>query len=469
MAHVASDIEQLTARLAPESRRQRQRALLRPLNLCLIAISIAGLAATAFTGADPIGYVIVGSSLVLNLIVAALDRAERSHLAARLFSLWVNCGVLLFVGVNLLQERNLAVGVVFACVLAMSVMLAGMLLGARYAMLLAVADSVAVFLIFWRYFADLEPAPGTNPVAETVATAVPVVAFLLIVAVISWLYQRSLDLSEARLSLARSRIMQDELLRRDLAIARELQQRLYPPPPLTNQALQVASRSEPARETSGDFYDFIDLEDGLLGIVVADVTGKSIAAALLMALARGTLRSAARRHSSPAEVLFYANEALCRDQTARQMITAFYGILDTHTLTLRFANAGHPYPILRRGHMVEETELGGMPLGAIPASQYRESEIVLQPGDQLYIISDGLVEERNARRELFGYERLWAAIGAADASEPQRAVDDLWRAVFRFRGDTEQDDDITLVVIQAAQIMDPAQLPAPVDTVVRGP
>jgi serine phosphatase RsbU (regulator of sigma subunit) len=345
----------------------------------------------------------------------------------------------------------------------MCVFLAGLLLGAQYSFLYAISNATIVTLFLYHYFSRAGVTIEVNPFYDTLSTAVPVTSFLLIVAVITWLYQRSLDQSEARLSLARGRIMQDELLRRDLAIARELQQRLYPPPPMTDRALQIASRSEPARETSGDFYDFIDLDDGQLGIVVADVTGKSIAAALLMALARGTLRSAAPPHSSPAEVLFTANEALCRDQTARQMITAFYGILDTRTLTLRFANAGHPYPILRRGAGVEETELGGMPLGAMDESQYVEGEIALQPGDQLYIISDGLVEERNARRELFGYERLCAAIQAADPSEPERALDDLWRAVSAFRGATDQDDDITLVVIQATQVIDQPPLPAPVE------
>jgi len=207
----------------------------------------------------------------------------------------------------------------------------------------------------------------------------------------------------------------------------------------------------PSRATSsGDFYDFIDLDDNQLGIVVADVTGKSIAAALMMALARATLRSAAQRHTSPAEVLRQANEALCGDHTVHQMITAFYGILDTRTLSLRFSNAGHPYPIVRRSLHLDEIELNGLPLGARSDAQYGEETLQLGPGDQLYILSDGLIEEHNSRRELFGYERLNVAILAADRAEPEHAIDDLWRAVTVFRGATEQNDDITLVVVQAA-------------------
>lgn len=449
MTTVSKDIEQVVARLAPETRRQRQTALLRPLNLSLIAVSLAGLVVMAVIGGDVPGLVVVVSSLLVNLVVAALERSGRVRLASHLFSVWVNFGILFFVAINLLGEGNLAVGLTFACVLAMSVMLAGMLLGALYGFLFAAADAIAVIAMLVAHFDD--PRAGLSPRAFDLALSagVPVVAFLAIVAVITWLYQRSLDLSEAHLSLARQRIMQDELIRRDLAIARELQQRLYPPPPITSRAIQIASRSEPARETSGDFYDYIDLDDGQLGIVVADVTGKSVAAALLMALARGTLRSAARRHSSPAEVLAQANDALCRDQTARQMITAFYGILDTRTLTLRFANAGHPYPVLRRGAQIVEVELNGLPLGGRFDARYDEDEIQLLPGDQLFLLSDGLVEERNGHRELFGYDRLNDAILAADPDEPEHALDDLWRAVTAFREGTDQDDDITLVVIQA--------------------
>jgi serine phosphatase RsbU (regulator of sigma subunit) len=244
--------------------------------------------------------------------------------------------------------------------------------------------------------------------------------------------------------------MRDELLRRDLAVARELQQRLYPPPPLTNAALSIASRSEPARETSGDFYDFIPLSDDRLGIVVADVTGKSIAAALVMAMSRSTLRSEATRHTSPAEVLRHANSTLCQDNTFKQLITAFYGVLDTRSLRLAISNAGHPFPMLRRNGRLTEIEICGLPLGARQDAIYTEQMIQLQPGDQLVLISDGLLEEHNARRELFGFERMLATVANADAEDPEQALDEIWETVTQFRGASEQSDDITLVVIQVA-------------------
>ncbi|GAB4431275.1 MAG: PP2C family protein-serine/threonine phosphatase [Chloroflexi bacterium OHK40] len=465
MATVSFDIEDVLAALAPETRRQRRSALLRPLNASLIAASFVGLAVMVSVGGARWGYVIIATGLLLNIVVAVLDRFGRTSIAAVIFVLWLNSGTLVLSGLNLLTASGLANGAVFACVLTLSVVLAGLLLGGAYAVIFSVANTIAVIALLHQFFSGVGASPGIVPLVATLSIGVPIAVFLFLAAVITWLYLRAIEFSEARLSVARRRIMQDELIRRDLAIARELQQRLYPPPPLTGTDLHIASRSEPARETSGDFYDFIDLDNGLLGIVVADVTGKSIAAALMMALARSTLRSVARRHGPPADVLHDANEALCRDHSAHQMITAFYGVLDTRTLTLRFSNAGHPYPLLRRNGTLLELEQPGLPLGARPDARYGEQVLHLQPGDQLYLVSDGLIEERNHRRELFGYERLCAAITGADPLVPERAIEQLWQAVAGFRGETEQDDDITVVVIQVAQPLSgqsaPVQVEAP--------
>lgn len=450
MSSSSPDVEQIVTNIAPESERQRRSALLRPLNNSLIVLSLLGLVVMLLNGSDSLAYTLVASSLLLNLLVAWLERAQYSSIAAQLFALWVNIGIVSFCAINLLLEKNIQQGVIFACLLAMSVMLAGLLLGVHYAFIAATANTLVVFGLLISYYRLFGTDPNRTPLNQAIASVVPISAFLVIVAVITWLYQRALAQSEQRLGLARQRILRDELLRRDMAVARELQQRLYPPPPLLNPGLQIASRSEPARETSGDFYDFIQLDEGQLGIVVADVAGKSIAAALVMALARGTLRSEATRHDSPAEVLRAANDTLCRDQSVRQFITAFYGVLDAHTLTLRFSNAGHPFPLLRRGARLEEIEICGMPLGARADALYVEQTVQLEPGDQLFLISDGLIEERDNQRELFGYERLYATIAAADRCNSEQALDALWQAVTRFRGATEQDDDITLVVVQVA-------------------
>jgi len=451
------EMDQIVAQLTPEDDNGRRSGVLRPLNWSLIGLSVLGLLIMVVNGANSSAYLIILGSLALNLLVAALDRTGHTTVAVHLFAHWINAGILTLVALNLFSDGTLVVGVIFCCVLAMSVILAGILLGARMAFVFAGVDAAFVFGFLLLFFRSAAQADERGPVGNAISTAVPIAALLLIVAVISWLYQRALAESERKVSLARQRILRDELIRRDLAIARELQQRLYPPPPLTDANIRIASRSEPARETSGDFYDFIPIGDGRLGIVVADVTGKSLAAALVMAMARGTLRSEATRHSDAAAVLRSANQTLCQDHSVKQMITAFYGVLDPRALTLQISNAGHPFPMLRRNGQIEEIEICGLPLGARPDALYTETTVQLQPGDQLVILSDGLLEEHNAGRELFGFERLAAAVAAASDTDPEHALDDIWQAVARFRGDTEQSDDITLVVLQIAPAL---QLPA---------
>jgi serine phosphatase RsbU (regulator of sigma subunit) len=451
MSSISSDIEQLASRLAPETRRQRQAALLRPLNISLIVISLIGLVIMISTRGTLAGtFAVVISSLLINLLVGALDRAGKTGLAAYIFCIWINLGILFLIAVNLLLEDNPAVAYVFACQLALTVLLAGQLFGTWLASIFAAVNVITFFAMLARYFNNHSPSQGTSQIEFVLDNGIPIAAFLVLIAIITSLYQRALRKADERIEVARRRIIQDELTRRDLAIARELQLRLFPPPPMVQPTLKIATRSVAARETSGDFYDFIELGDDMLGIVVADVTGKSVAAALMMALARVTIRSEARRHTAPAEVLRSANETISRDHTTRQMITAFYGVLDTRSLTLRFSNAGHPYPILRRNNRLQEFELGGMPLGGRIDSQYSELIVQLEPGDQLFLLSDGLIEERNRSREMYGYGRLGQAIIAGDPMDPDKTLATLWQSVTTFRGDIEQGDDITLMVIQAA-------------------
>lgn len=448
--HDSADIEAMIEQLKGEPTADHRTALIRPLNLALIGLSLFGLALMLIPPITSVWYyyLLVGGSLGINVLVWQLTRRGQTQLASHIFCYWIALGILALAVINLYGDTPL-VAAIFASVLALPVMLAGMLISNRYAFGIALVGSVAFGLATVFYYLGRPSADGSH-INEAISITFPVFVFLLMIALISWLYQRALSAAAARLQIARQRILRDELLRRDLAIARELQQRLYPPPPLTNANLRIASRSEPARETSGDFYDFIDLGDGRLGIVVADVTGKSLAAALVMAMARGTLRSEATRHESPAAVLAYANQTLCQDRSVKQMITTFYGVLDTNALTLRFANAGHPYPFIKRNGCLEEVELGGLPLSAHPAAIYGEQIVQLQPGDQVFLISDGLLEEHNAGREIFGFERLNMAISAASADDPDQALAQIWQSVAAFRGATEQSDDITLVVIQVA-------------------
>ncbi|MEI7769074.1 MAG: PP2C family protein-serine/threonine phosphatase [Chloroflexales bacterium] len=452
MAAQQPETDSIIGLIGSESDLQRKAALLRPLNTNLIIIGLIGLAVTSLREASGISIAGVVLNLLLYFFVFFLERRQRTLLATYIFCFGVNFGVVFLVAINLRHMEGIESAIMFCYVLSLGVMISGMLIGVIAGFILAVADSLIIAsLLFYYYYSVAQVGDVGDALYKVVGMAFPISCFLIIVAMISWLYQRSLAQASVRLDAARRRIMRDEILRHDLAVARDLQLRLYPPPPITNAAIRIASRSEPARETSGDFYDFIAIDDDRLGIVVADVTGKSIAAALVMAMTRSTLRSEATRHQGPADVLRYANQTLCQDNTFKQMITAFYGVLDTRTLRLAISNAGHPFPVIRRDGQITELEICGLPLGARPDAVYTEQIIQLQPGDQLVLVSDGLLEERNSRRELFGFERMLAAIAHADPLDPKRALDEIWAAVAKFRGDVEQRDDATLVIVQMAQ------------------
>ncbi len=429
---------------------QQKSSLLRILNQVVLVILGIGLILTFFRQSSWYSSFVVLISFLLNIVVFVLNKNQKTNIAVHLFCFWINIGLLFFGLINAVIGENIGLAITFFCTLALSVMLSGMLISIRYSFLVGIIDSIIITGIVFYYQSAINHSliEDQNIIGGTIAIVFPITGFLLMIAIISWLYQRELKLSAQRLEVARQKVLEGELLRRDLAVARELQQRLYPPPPLTNSVINIASRSEPARETSGDFYDFIKLDHERLGIVVADVTGKSIAAALVMAMARSTVRSEATRHVKPSEVLHYANQTLCNDNTFKEMITAFYGVLDTNSLRFAFSNAGHPYPVLRRNGQLEEMEIGGLPLGSSPIAMYSEQEIELQPGDQLFLVSDGLYEEMNSTREMFGFPRMMEAIAKAHPENPHYALNDIWTSVEIFRGDIEQSDDITLMVLQ---------------------
>ena len=197
-----------------------------------------------------------------------------------------------------------------------------------------------------------------------------------------------------------------ERLEQELRVARFIQQNLLPRQLPEMPGWKISAYWQPAREVSGDFYDFIDLPDGRLGFLVADVTDKGVPASLVMATTRSLLRSTAERHTSPGQVLAATNDLLCPDIPPKMFVTCLYGILDRITGEMIIANAGHnlPYQHTRQGMI--ERRATGMPLGLMPGMPYEEITIRLEPGDTLLLTSDGLVEAHNPEREMFGFERV---------------------------------------------------------------
>jgi serine phosphatase RsbU (regulator of sigma subunit) len=246
-----------------------------------------------------------------------------------------------------------------------------------------------------------------------------------------------------------------ERIEQELRVARLIQQTLLPKHVPDLPGYQLAAYYQPAREVGGDFYDFLELDNGHLGLVVGDVTDKGVPAAIVMATTRTMLRASAQRLDSPGEVLKRVNDVIVRDIPPNMFITCLYAILDPETGLLRFANAGHDLPYRRRRTSssggAEELRATGMPLGLLPGMSYEEKEIVLQRGDSVLFYSDGLVEAHDPEREMFGFPRLQGLVGAHRSDGPAM-VNFLLFELARFTGDQwEQEDDITLVTLDRSE------------------
>jgi serine phosphatase RsbU (regulator of sigma subunit) len=246
-----------------------------------------------------------------------------------------------------------------------------------------------------------------------------------------------------------------ERIEQELRVARLIQQTLLPKHVPDLPGYQLAAYYQPAREVGGDFYDFLELDDGRLGLIVGDVTDKGVPAAIVMATTRTMLRASAQRLDSPGEVLKRVNDVIVRDIPPNMFITCLYAILDPETGHLRYANAGHDLPYRRRRTSssggAEELRATGMPLGLLPGMSYEEKEIVLQRGDSVLFYSDGLVEAHDPEREMFGFPRLQGLVGAHRSDGPAM-VNFLLSELARFTGDQwEQEDDITLVTLDRSE------------------
>ena len=240
-----------------------------------------------------------------------------------------------------------------------------------------------------------------------------------------------------------------ERLDQELAVARLIQQNFLPRALPEAPGWDVAADYRPAREVGGDFYDFIELPDGRLGIVVGDVTDKGVPAALVMAATRSVLRASAQRLIEPGAVLERVNEHLVPDIPENMFVTCLYGVLELDTGRLVFANAGHNLPMVATGAAVTELYARGMPLGLMPGMDYEETEAVLAPGAQLLLYSDGVTEAHDPAREMFGSGRLSDLMARSGSRDVGSVLRTLLGAVHEFAGaGAEQEDDITLVAIR---------------------
>ena len=241
-----------------------------------------------------------------------------------------------------------------------------------------------------------------------------------------------------------------ERLEQELRVAQLIQQQFLPKQLPDLDGWQVSAFYRPARAVGGDFYDFIDLPDGKVGIVAGDVTDKGVPAALVMASTRSILRSEAARHSSPGTVLQRANELLYPDIPAHMFVTCLYAVLDPKTGSLVFANAGHNLPYVRSEDGVKELSARGMPLGLMPGMDYEETTAILAPGEVMLLHSDGIAEAHDPSGEMFGFPRMHELM--AKCVRADEVIDVMMTELDRFSGPgKEQEDDITLVSLKRSE------------------
>jgi serine phosphatase RsbU (regulator of sigma subunit) len=246
-----------------------------------------------------------------------------------------------------------------------------------------------------------------------------------------------------QLSLLRQSIEQE------LRVARSIQQALLPKDMPLPDGWQITPYYQPAREVGGDFYDIFELEDGRLGVVEGDATGKGMPAALVASATSSMLRAVAQAlgSSSPGEVLSRVNETLVARIPPNMFVTCFYTILEPNSARLSYANAGHDLPYLWRGGDAEELRAKGMPLGLMPGMEYEEKQIELDAGEGVLFYTDGLVEAHDPKGEMFGFPRLRTLI--SEHGEERALGDFLLEQLYSFVGEGwEQEDDITLLMLK---------------------
>jgi sigma-B regulation protein RsbU (phosphoserine phosphatase) len=252
------------------------------------------------------------------------------------------------------------------------------------------------------------------------------------------------------------RLLDEEVKRQrleeELAIGRQIQLSLLPArcPDIPGWEFTAVYRA--ARQVGGDLYDFIASPDDPhhLNIVIADVTGKGIPAALFMAFSRTIIRAESRAGHSPATTLQRANQFILQDIHYRLFLSIFYATLDTRSGRLVYANGGHDWPLWRRSQSGEIETLGasGLLLGVFKDVRLEERDIEVAPGDFLIFYTDGLTEARNAAGEFFGQERLTETIGTTAPPSADHLLRTIVDAVENFTGATPRADDFTLVIVK---------------------
>ena len=238
-----------------------------------------------------------------------------------------------------------------------------------------------------------------------------------------------------------------ERISAELNIARDIQSSMLPRIFPERREFDIYATMTPAKEVGGDFYDFLFVDENQLAIVMADVSGKGVPAAMFMMISKTLIKSAAQAGLSPKEVLEKVNNQLCESNEAEMFVTVWLGILDIRTGKLRCANAGHEYPALRRqgGDFELYPDAHGFVLAGMEDMKYQEYELQLCAGDTIFVYTDGVPEATNAQHELYGTDGMLQALNEDRQLCGKEQLDAVHKGIRQFVGDALQFDDITML------------------------
>lgn len=268
--------------------------------------------------------------------------------------------------------------------------------------------------------------------------------------------QQQIDLmrsvaSQAAAAIENARLVEESnqriALERQMKLAADVQHRMIPSRPPTVPGIDLAAIYVPCYTLGGDFYDFIELPEGNTGLAIADVSGKGVAASLIMAAVRAALRAQVDNVYYLYEAMNRVNQMVYRDTQPQEFVTAFYGVLDSRNRRLTYCNAGHPPPLVLRAGKILELESTNLVLGIDPDEPYQQHIFELAAGDIVLAYTDGLTDALNFNDEAYGKQRLVASLSQGGATANEVAQRLLWD-VRKFVGISPRTDDITLVVVR---------------------
>ena len=244
-----------------------------------------------------------------------------------------------------------------------------------------------------------------------------------------------------------------ERINTELSLATEIQTAMLPhifPPFPDRHEFDIFALSEPAREVGGDFYDFFLIDKDHLGLVMADVSGKGIPAALFMMASKIILQSCAKLGIGAADILTKTNESISTNNQAEMFVTVWIGILDIPTGKLTCANAGHEYPALKKADGTFELfkDKHGLAVGGMEGIRYKEYTLQLEKGDKLFLYTDGVPEASDAENNMFGTGRMLSALNTEPDADPKTLLQNVRGAVSKFVRNAEQFDDLTMLCIE---------------------